>query len=117
MASKKAVAKEKKETLEVTSPTINKSEEKSEMVMFDRLPAVVTVKLGFTHNLGDFNSARMDIGFSIPCDPDDVEATYEAVLADAKAKLAEVNAELSKKPGGPTKLTESKKKAEPQYDF
>lgn len=39
-------------------------------------PAVVEVSLGLTINLGNFESARLDVGVRMPCDPSQVKETY-----------------------------------------
>ena len=38
--------------------------------------ATVNVMLGLTANLGNYESARIDVGVRMPCNPDDIEATY-----------------------------------------
>lgn len=41
-------------------------------------PAVVTYHGRRTKNLGDYNSISIEVGIHIPCDPKDVDKTYEA---------------------------------------
>jgi len=40
-------------------------------------PALVRVEYGMTINLGNFESARVTAGITMPCDPKDVDSIYE----------------------------------------
>jgi hypothetical protein len=43
----------------------------------DGPPATVNVMLGLTINQGNYESARIDVGIRMPCNPADVEETYQ----------------------------------------
>lgn len=55
----------------------------------------VSVTCGFTKNLGDFNSARIDVGITLPCVVEELEEAYQAAVEFAASKLAEQRTELS----------------------
>jgi hypothetical protein len=40
-------------------------------------PATVNVMLGLTINQGNYESARIDVGIRMPCNPADAEETYQ----------------------------------------
>lgn len=52
--------------------------------------AKVTVAMGLTKNLGDFNSARFDVAITVPCDPDKVDAAYAAGAQWVDERLTEL---------------------------
>jgi len=61
-------------------------------------PAKIEFKLGVTMNLGDFESARVDIGVSMPCYKEELREAYaysrqiaESVIADEKTKIKKSN--------------------------
>jgi len=55
----------------------------------DDNPAIATVKMGVTLNMDNFESLRVDVGLSLPCDPENVEDAYEQVYDAVKDKLVE----------------------------
>ena len=61
-------------------------------------PAKIEFKLGVTMNLGDFESARVDIGVSMPYYKEELREAYaysrqiaESVIADEKTKIKKSN--------------------------
>jgi len=56
-----------------------------EVETFVTQPAVITLKYGVTKNLGQFESARVDVGISIPCYKERVDDAF----ADADAWVTE----------------------------
>lgn len=79
------------------SPVVKKSEEeKLAFAMFKTQPAIVSVRMGTTLNLGNYRSARIEIGISYPCYAEQVDQTYayarnfveSRVEAEAKSVLA-----------------------------
>lgn len=51
--------------------------------------ASVGVNMGTTINLGNFQSARIDVQVTLPCAPEDVEATYKEVCDFARTHIRE----------------------------
>lgn len=80
MAKKKVEAKAAKAT--TNKKNIDGSEEQhQEQVGDERLfedpPCNVGVSGGFTYNLGNFNSAKVQISINVPCPHDEIDETYE----------------------------------------
>jgi len=63
------------------------SEEILEVRQYVVEPARVDLNLGLTINLGNFESARVDVGVSLPCYSEEVDATYERAKEWAGARL------------------------------
>lgn len=53
-------------------------------------PAIITVGAGRTVNLGNFNSARIDVQISYPCAVDDIEAGWEFAYGWVDDKINKV---------------------------
>lgn len=49
--------------------------------------AVVGTTRGLTLNIGDYEFARIDVTLNVPCNPDEVDTTYENVEAWVDAKI------------------------------
>ena len=49
--------------------------------------AVVGTTRGLTLNIGDYEFARVDVSLNVPCNRDEVDATYENVEAWVDAKI------------------------------
>lgn len=62
-------------------------------VICSSTPAVITVSAGRTINLGDFNSAKVEVSLSYPCDPEDIEHAYEHVFGWVDGKMEKIMAE------------------------
>ena len=56
--------------------------------------AEASVSLGITKNLGNYESARIDVGVRLPCMTDEIDAAMETARTIARAKLAEETAKL-----------------------
>lgn len=56
----------------------------------------VTVSGGLTQNLGDFNSARFDVGVTLPCAVEELDDAYEAAIAFASQRLDELSNDLKR---------------------
>lgn len=64
-------------------------------------PAYVSVSLGVTRNLGNYESVKASVIITLPCEPSEVEieATYEAAKAWADTKMNSINEEISSQLG------------------
>ena len=51
-------------------------------------PAFVRVSVGSTYNLGNYESLRIDVSITLPCDPARVDQGYEDASAFVADKLA-----------------------------
>ena len=51
--------------------------------------AVVRVGMGATINSGNYESLRIDIGISLPCDPENVDETYNGLYKQVSEYLKE----------------------------
>ncbi len=58
-----------------------------EVVCFETEPAYVRVNGGFTENLGDYRSLRIDVSISVPCYQELVTETYEEIAAQVNDLL------------------------------
>jgi len=73
---------------------VEESRETLEVLAFVTEPAKVTVELGVTLNLGDYESARVTVGVSAPCYREEVMDAYQHWLQFAKTRLVEEQAEI-----------------------
>jgi hypothetical protein len=67
---------------EVRKTVFGKEEVSNERIRirpFISTPANISVKAGITINLGNYESARVDVMLSMPCYPEEVDDTYEDV--------------------------------------
>jgi len=64
-------------------------------------PANVNVQFGLTVKIADYESARLDVGITMPCDPDKVDDCYNSVreLVDERlnAEVDELKSDLAEK--------------------
>ena len=51
--------------------------------------ALVRVGMGATINSGNYESIRIDIGISLPCDPDNIDETYNGLYKQVSDYLKE----------------------------
>jgi len=68
--------------MEVRKTMFGKEEVSNERIRirpFVSTPATVSVKAGFTKNLGNYESARVDIMLTMPCYPEEIDDIYEDV--------------------------------------
>jgi len=59
-------------------------------------PARVGVKLGRTINLGNYESARIDVSLDIPCYAEEATGIYKSVLAEVSSLLSEEVEKITK---------------------
>ena len=73
-----------REVVQTVSRTVfgQETEEREhiEIRPFATTPAIVSVKLGRTINLGNYESARVDVGIEIPCYREEVMRIYPAAF-------------------------------------
>ena len=62
-------------------------------VICSSTPAIITVSAGRTINLGDYNSAKVEVSLSYPCDPDDLDNAYEHVFGWVDGKMDKIMSE------------------------
>lgn len=73
-----------------------RSEKRTEAGFFEDPPAYVTYGNGVTLNMGQFESLRVNISVTLPCDPKNVRSA----LAEAKREVSrELDAEVKKARG------------------
>jgi hypothetical protein len=70
---------------------------------FATVPAMVGVKLGRTVNLGNFESARIDVSLEVPCYREEILRMYPALFNHVSERLSE---EVSKIAGNSEKSLE-----------
>jgi hypothetical protein len=58
--------------------------------------AVVSVEMGATINLGNYESAKIQVGLSVPTDPATVDNCYTDVVSWVTGKLQEERKKLGK---------------------
>ena len=89
-AKRKAVGHEG--TIVVSRTKFNQIDEERqslEIRPFGTDPAHIVVKLGRTINLGNYESARVDVSIDIPCYVEEVKQVYSDVMEYAQGLLAE----------------------------
>lgn len=57
--------------------------------VFQTQPAIVKFGVGLTRNMGNYESARLDVSVSVPCYSEHIEAAYAEARRWAEAKLKE----------------------------
>ena len=89
------------EAVQVVSKTVFNQEtedrEHIEIRPFATVPAKVQVKLGRTINLGNYESARIDVSMEIPCYREEALVLYPKLFDHVAALMA---AEVAKVTGG-----------------
>ena len=76
------------------------TEESTQEQVFENLevenPAYITIQMGLTRNLGDYESLKMLVGIVVKCanNPEDIETTYSAAKEWVDTKVSEINAEV-----------------------
>jgi hypothetical protein len=58
-------------------------------------PAVVTVNMGVTRNLGNYESVKFGVELSLPCDPANIEAAFEEAKGWVDSRVELINQEIS----------------------
>jgi len=59
-------------------------------------PATVSVKAGFTKNLGNYESARVDVFLAMPCYPEEVDGIYEQVKDWVDSRIEALYSQIKK---------------------
>lgn len=62
----------------------SKVEDTSEVVkehVFDSTPAIVSIELGLTLNLGNYETAKISVGLQHPCAPSAIDSEFEKAKA------------------------------------
>jgi len=73
----------------------DEKEDYIEVGTFVTEPAIVTIKKGLTINLGDYESARIDVGVSLPCYKEEIPAALETATRVVEAYLMREKEELA----------------------
>lgn len=60
-------------------------------------PAYVTISMGLTRNLGNYESVKLHVGVTLPCAPtsEDIDATYQEGKGWVDARINQLNQELT----------------------
>jgi len=61
-----------------------------EVLLTDEVPHNVGVRFGRTVNLGDYNSAKIEVSLHVPCEHDGVEGAYERAALWCQARIEEL---------------------------
>jgi hypothetical protein len=77
-----------------TSVEKTETQEHLEDVIVTKKMANIGFKGGMTFNLGDFNSARVDVSLYYPCEIDQLDETYEKVKAWVDSKIEKIVQEV-----------------------
>lgn len=108
----------------VTKTFKEDSESAEEVIAVHRFitePAKVEFRVGITVNLGNFESARVDVGVMIPTYREEVEAATEFakqfVTARLVAEVEEIKSSNKKKSGGATTFMADSKKPDDEDPF
>ena len=101
--SKSAQAKRRADgeegTITVSQTVFNQITEEREHISirpFATEPAHVGVKFGRTINLGNYESARVDVSFDMPCYAEEAPRVYREVLEMAELRLSEEVEKITK---------------------
>ncbi len=96
-AKKQAIGQEIKVTVSETK--FNQTTEEKKLIQirpFATEPAHICVKLGRTINLGNYESAKIDVSVDIPCYVEECQRVYKEVMDFVQERLTE---EVSKVTG------------------
>lgn len=77
-----------------TSVEKTETKEHLEDVVVTQKMANIGFKGGMTFNLGDFNSARVDVSLYYPCEVDKLDETFEKVKAWVDSKIEAICEEV-----------------------
>lgn len=79
-------------TITVSRTKFNQTDEEQSLIEirpFATTPAKVAVKLGRTINLGNYESARIDVSFEMPCYAEEAKDIYKGLMAETAKILQE----------------------------
>lgn len=68
---------------------VKQTDEKIGFHVFKTQPAIVSVRLGTTLNLGNYRSARVEVGISMPCYAEQVGEAYSDALDFVQTRLTQ----------------------------
>lgn len=88
----KKIVQEEKMTITKSSKKAEGVEEKTceetgQSKTFSCEPAKVQFSVGMTLNIGNYESTRVDVGVVLPCDPENVDETFEKAKNWATTRL------------------------------
>lgn len=72
------------------------SEEMIEVQKFETNPATVSCALGMTLNLGNYESAKIEVFVSLPCYKEEIDEAFETAKGWCEKKVTEQIAEIKK---------------------
>ncbi|MBQ9407185.1 MAG: hypothetical protein IJU37_10690 [Desulfovibrio sp.] len=96
-------------TITVSATQFNQVSEEKEYIEirpFATVPAKVGVKFGRTLNLGNYESARVDVLIEMPCYAEEAKRVYQEVLDMAQARIAEEVDKITKSMHGEQSVEE-----------
>ena len=64
-------------------------------VKSDKPLSTVNVSMGMTRNLGNYESLKITVGVTMPCEESDLNATYMVAKEWVDARINEVNEEVN----------------------
>lgn len=99
MAAKLASGVVVSETSTEETPKVPVSVAAPNPTMADERLCRVGVALGYTHNAGNYTSARFDVSISIPCQHKEINAVYEFAKNWTDLRLQDLIAEMTKDAG------------------
>lgn len=64
-------------------------------------PALVEVSIGLTRNLGNFESVRLHVGLTLPCNPseEEINSAYEEAKGWVDTRIEALSADIDKELG------------------
>jgi hypothetical protein len=83
--------------MEVRKTMFGKEEVSNERIRirpFVSHPASISVKAGITINLGNYESARVDVMMTMPCYPEEIDGVYEDVKSWVDGRVDHVKKEI-----------------------
>lgn len=83
--------------LSVTRSMYSNEESEDQIISitpFKSEPAYVSVKAGFTLNLGNYESGRVDVMVSMPCYPEEIDSVYPTIKEWVDTRLADEYKEM-----------------------
>lgn len=94
---KQAIGHEVKVTVSETK--FNQTSEEKQLIQirpFATDPAHICVKLGRTINLGNYESAKIDVSVDVPCYVEECQRVYKEVMDFVQERLTEEVSKVSK---------------------
>jgi hypothetical protein len=66
-----------------------------EVQTFESPPAHVSVSIGLTHNLGNYESAQTKVSVTLPCYPEEIDEATDAAREKAEHYLGDLSEEIN----------------------